>query len=174
MFNLRDMLMSLVGGEGAGQATKGIDKKGKKSISGYNFGGGGAMHRQPGEIGGRRFDPSLLEYRQPMQYAHKQPMAGSMDNLDPYQKDFPGRTNYGVPEDNMIDTRMGYMKPEQYDQVMNSARGERGYMNPVQGGGSLYRPQQPTMQSQQFNPLGLYRPSYNPEQYDNRFNLQVR
>lgn len=33
----------------------------------------------------------------------------------PSQRDYPGRTNYGVPEDNMIDTPQGYITPQQYD-----------------------------------------------------------
>ncbi len=33
------------------------------------------------------------------------------------QRDFPGQTNYGVPEDNMIDTPDGYISREQYDQL---------------------------------------------------------
>lgn len=36
--------------------------------------------------------------------------------LTPAQRDFPGRTNYGVPEDNMIDTPGGYITREQYNQ----------------------------------------------------------
>lgn len=31
------------------------------------------------------------------------------------ERDFPGRTNYGVPEDDMIDSPMGYMTPHQYN-----------------------------------------------------------
>ena len=33
----------------------------------------------------------------------------------PSQRDFPGKTNYGVPQDNMIDTPGGYITPQQYD-----------------------------------------------------------
>lgn len=33
----------------------------------------------------------------------------------PAQRDFPGRTNYGVPQDNMIDTPQGYVTREQYN-----------------------------------------------------------
>lgn len=33
----------------------------------------------------------------------------------PAERDFPGRTNYGVPQDNMIDTPNGYVTPAQYN-----------------------------------------------------------
>lgn len=35
--------------------------------------------------------------------------------MQPAQRDFPGKTNYGVPQDNMIDTPNGYITPEQYN-----------------------------------------------------------
>lgn len=35
--------------------------------------------------------------------------------MTPSQRDYPGRTNYGTPQDNMIDTPGGYVTPEQYD-----------------------------------------------------------
>jgi len=34
----------------------------------------------------------------------------------PAQRDYPGRTNYGVPEDNMIDTPQGYITRQLYNQ----------------------------------------------------------
>ena len=37
----------------------------------------------------------------------------------PSQRDYPGRTNYGVPEDNMIDTPNGYVTTQQYDQMQS-------------------------------------------------------
>lgn len=44
--------------------------------------------------------------------------AGYEPQMTPAQRDFPGRTNYGVPEDNMIDTPQGYVTAEQYNQMM--------------------------------------------------------
>jgi hypothetical protein len=112
------LLGGLIGaGGGAGQALKGAKKKGKKP------------------------DGSVLGALQGMgQSRLVRPTQAPSDRF------FPGNTNFGVPQDNMIDTSMGYMTPPQFDQVMNSAMGERGYMNPVQGGGSLYRPDQFSLQ----------------------------
>jgi hypothetical protein len=110
------LLGGLIGG-GAGQALKGAKKKGKK------------------------LDGSVLGALQGMgQSRLVRPTQAPSDRF------FPGNTNFGVPQDNMIDSSMGYLTPPQFDQVMNSAMGERGYMNPVQGGGSLYRPDQFSLQ----------------------------
>jgi len=35
--------------------------------------------------------------------------------ISPAQRDFPGRTNYGVPEDDMIDTPRGYVSHAEYN-----------------------------------------------------------
>lgn len=53
--------------------------------------------------------------RAPQQAQPKRSVRGAQPSQTPAQRDFPGRTNYGVPEDNMIDTPSGYVKPEQYN-----------------------------------------------------------
>ncbi len=45
------------------------------------------------------------------------------------QRDFPGRTNYGVKEDNMIDTPNGYITAQQYDQLTPADRDFPGRTN---------------------------------------------
>lgn len=81
-------------------------------------------------------------------------IGGASRRMTPSQRDFPGETNYGVPEDNMIDTKMGYIQPQQYDQLVNSSQGERGYLNPLQGAGSMYRPMnQNFVQQGGFDPM---------------------
>jgi hypothetical protein len=47
----------------------------------------------------------------------------------PSQKYFPNRTNYGVPEDNMIDTSMGYLNDDQFNQGMSGRF--QGTVNPT-------------------------------------------
>jgi len=116
------LLGGLIGG-GAGQAVKGA-KKGKKGSPAKSVMPGGMLEALQGMGQSRLVRPTQA----------------------PSDRFFPGNTNFGVPQDNMIDTSMGYMTPPQFDQVMNGAMGERGYMNPVQGGGSLYRPDQFSLQ----------------------------
>lgn len=45
--------------------------------------------------------------------------------INPAQQMYPGSTNYGVPQDNMIDTSMGYLTNDQFNQ---------GYTGQLQGG----------------------------------------
>lgn len=45
-------------------------------------------------------------------------VAGGMPAQSRSQRDFPGQTNYGVPEDNMIDQMGGYVTRQQYDNNM--------------------------------------------------------
>ena len=59
----------------------------------------------------------------------------------PAQRDFPGRTNYGVPEDNMIDSPQGYITRQQYNEqqmqkpnpIMGSQPVSRGIYSPGEG-----------------------------------------
>ena len=51
----------------------------------------------------------------------------------PSQKDFPGRTNYGVPQDNMIDTPGGYITRQQYDKNLMTNGYLRGAIHEDEG-----------------------------------------
>lgn len=67
------------------------------------------------------------------------PFASAATSMQSFaQRDFPGRTNYGVPEDNMIDTPQGYITPQQYNQL---APYDREAI--TQGLGSPRQPQAP-------------------------------
>ncbi len=45
----------------------------------------------------------------------------------PANKFYPSRTNYGVPEDEMIDTSMGYLSPDQFNQGYRGQLQNRGF-----------------------------------------------
>ena len=65
---------------------------------------------------GRQQKPAQVRPALPMQRMAQpinQPAQGP--RMTPSQRDFPGRTNYGVPEDDMIDTPNGYITGPQYD-----------------------------------------------------------
>lgn len=107
MIGFRDLLESLMMG-GVGGAVKGAAKQATQpqnnrlKIHGMNVVNGG------GRSNINR--PELLQYRRPMQYAQRKPMQ------DPARELYPNRTNYGVPQDNMIDTSMGYLTDDQFNQ----------------------------------------------------------
>lgn len=93
MFNFQNFIEGLIGG--GGRATSGAAKR--------------------------------LPRREPMRAIPRQPrmpratLQSSTDGGGSYQtpamRDFPGRTNYGVPEDNMIDTPIGYISPQAYNSL---------------------------------------------------------
>lgn len=114
-------------------------------LIGGGVGGAGGLKPQPQQWqqriggGGVPTSPSsqMLQNISTMQQNHQ--YAQPTDFAQMY---YPGRTNYGVPQDNMIDTSMGYITPEQFNQAMS---------------GRLQR---------QVNPMG-YTPGYNQEVYTN-------
>lgn len=65
----------------------------------------------------------------PSQYAQRASELSRMPKMSPAQAQYPGRTNYGVPEDNMIDTEMGYLTDDQFNQGI---RGVQAQAYPVQ------------------------------------------
>lgn len=57
---------------------------------------------------------------------------GIKSKMRPSDRDYPGKTNYGVPEDNMIDTANGYVTRGQYDQMYANKIPMRATSQPVQ------------------------------------------
>ena len=55
--------------------------------------------------------------------------------VTPAQRDFPNKTNYGVAEDNMIDTPEGYITPQQYNALKTRPMYGRHLQDPVEGEG---------------------------------------
>lgn len=77
----------------------------KKGAAGAAIGGG---------VGSaRKMKPKIPPKRQKLPMEKMLPMK---PYANPAQPQFPGRTNYGVPQDNMIDTSMGYLTNDQFNQ----------------------------------------------------------
>ncbi len=109
---LKEILMGLLGGGMAGGAVKQVTQPQKKGMKlhGMNVVNGGGRSNI--------FRPELLQQRQPMQRIQPRPMM-------PASQFYLGSTNYGTPQDNMIDTSMGYLTDDQFNQ---------GYTGQLQGG----------------------------------------
>jgi len=61
--------------------------------------------------------PKQPREKRPYQPREKMPYHQGLQVQTPSQRDYPGRTNYGVPQDNMIDTPQGYITRQQYDRT---------------------------------------------------------
>lgn len=77
----------------------------------------------------------LLGIERPAAQAAKKAASGAVGGAIALksQRDFPGKTNYGVPQDDMIDTPGGYITRQQYDKNLMTNGYLRGAIHEDEG-----------------------------------------